>query len=491
MADPDPAAELPHTRVDGGRGQPTADAPARWSAAAAVPPPAPKKRWWPRRPPRPEPVEHTAVDPDDWASIPAVDPWAGMDTDWDPLTEVPLPPTTVEPPRTAVDPPQPPPPPSAAPAPAPAPAPARPPAAPAAPTAAGAPTAAAAPAAAPGAPAPAVASAAVPQPAPKVTWRERLAHRREPIEREVRERAARQGEALQRAAQQQATRVRESMAKAAKTAPPLVSRLPVQRRPSAAPIPQPQRPAAAPTGQPPRPTAAPTGQPPRPTAAPTGQPPRPSWPPPPSAPHAQRPFPAPARNRRRRPRRLLLFVLLLLVGVPLLYERFPAARQYPVSASLPDSFSDLSLRDDNASRKATERLAGQLNADGADSDGVFAGVYGDGHGKRVTVFGVTGWRFTPGSDAQAEINRLAGDFDIDTVTSYDTGVPGVHEFCATGRSDGAAVVVCAWADHGSLAAVLLTRRSQDESAELVGRLRESVLSPQLDALGQAVGFAGA
>jgi hypothetical protein len=171
-----------------------------------------------------------------------------------------------------------------------------------------------------------------------------------------------------------------------------------------------------------------------------------------------------------------LFVLLLMVGVPLLYERFPAARQYPVSASLPDSFSDLNLRDDNASRKAADRLAAQLDAAGADGDDVFTGVYADGRGKRVTLFGVTGWRFTPDSDAEAEIERLADDFGFDAATPYDTGEVGVTELCATGRANGSAVVVCAWADHGSMAAVLLTRRSQDESADLVGRLREAVLT---------------
>ena len=40
-----------------------------------------------------------------------------------------------------------------------------------------------------------------------------------------------------------------------------------------------------------------------------------------------------------------------------------------------------------------------------------------------------------------------------------------------------AIVLCAWADHGSMATVLLTRRSIKESADLVGRLRSAVLTP--------------
>jgi hypothetical protein len=38
------------------------------------------------------------------------------------------------------------------------------------------------------------------------------------------------------------------------------------------------------------------------------------------------------------------------------------------------------------------------------------------------------------------------------------------------------VVVCAWADHGSLGTVLLTRRNVTESAKLVGVLRSAVLT---------------
>jgi hypothetical protein len=164
-------------------------------------------------------------------------------------------------------------------------------------------------------------------------------------------------------------------------------------------------------------------------------------------------------------------------GLPFAYFQFPAARQYPVTAVLPASFADLRLRDDGSSKQAAERLADQLRSVNANADDVFAGVYADGRGKRVTVFGVTGWRFTPGSDVEAQLDRMAGDFDLTGMRSFDAGVAGVHERCGAGRVDSSAVVVCAWADHGSLATVLLTRRSMSDSAELVNRLRDEVLTP--------------
>jgi hypothetical protein len=164
-------------------------------------------------------------------------------------------------------------------------------------------------------------------------------------------------------------------------------------------------------------------------------------------------------------------------GLPFAYFQFPAARQYPVTADLPTSFSDLSLRDDSDSKRAADRLAAELRAADSNNGSPFAGVYGDSRGKRVTVFGITGFRFTPQSDVRTQLDRLSDDFDLSGVRSFSLGETGAHESCGIGRADGNAVVVCAWADHGSMATVLLTRRSISDSADLVSRLRSEVLTP--------------
>jgi hypothetical protein len=193
------------------------------------------------------------------------------------------------------------------------------------------------------------------------------------------------------------------------------------------------------------------------------------------------PPPAPAarpRRRRRWPANLALFSLLSLVcccGVPAYYA-WPAARQYPVTATLPDTVADLGLRDDNASRRAVERLTQDLRDANASADSVFAGIYSDDNGKRVTVFGTTGLRLAPGSDLEHELTRLTDRYSIRDVKTYHLGEAGAHERCGVGDSNGNSVVVCGWADHGSLATVLLTRRSVADSAELVGILRSAVLT---------------
>jgi hypothetical protein len=154
----------------------------------------------------------------------------------------------------------------------------------------------------------------------------------------------------------------------------------------------------------------------------------------------------------------------------------PYLGQYPVSATLPYEVVDLHLRDDASSHKVAERLTQSLrDADVAGAE-VFAGVYGDDNGKRVTLFGTTGFRLTPQSDVEAEMRRLTGEYDITDIEPYDLWETGAHERCGTGRSGRTSVVVCSWADHGSLATVLLTRRSTADSAELVAILRTEILS---------------
>ncbi|MDR6323083.1 hypothetical protein [Actinoplanes couchii] len=193
---------------------------------------------------------------------------------------------------------------------------------------------------------------------------------------------------------------------------------------------------------------------------------------------AARPWTPPPPRKRRRFRRLVLVVAVVIalftVG-PYVQPHIPVLNQYPVTAILPDDFSDLTLRDTAAGRQAAQKLAEQLQEAGSGTD-TFAGIYGDGKGKRVTVFGVTGLRLTPGSDVESQLARLAGSLKLTDVRPVETGVFGVHQQCGTGRLDGTSVVACAWADHGSLATVLLTRRNVAESAELVAELRTRVLT---------------
>lgn len=281
-----------------------------------------------------------------------------------------------------------------------------------------------------------------------------------------------------------------------------------QSAPTPPPAAVPQAPAAVPQGQPappPPPPAAAQARPASPAGGTRGAKPR-SWaaarpgagppttspsrravtprrqnpaPPPVPAPRREwNPPPRPIRRKRRWPANLALFSLLSLVcccGVPAYYA-WPATRQYPVSATLPDTVADLTLRTDDASKTAAAKLSEQMRDQNASVEGTFAGIYGDRNGKRVTVFGVTGLRLAPGSDAQKQLDSLSGTYGLGQIKSFDPGESGVHEVCGVGRDQKTSIVVCAWADHGSLATVLFTRRSLEDSAELVDVLRSAVLT---------------
>jgi hypothetical protein len=419
------------TRVEGapGSGEETrargAAEETRARGSAAVPPPVPKQAWWSRRRTQgagdePPPPADPWADSEDWSTTPAVDPWADQDTPWQ--AEIPFPEAM---PPTRIDSPLPPArseaalPPVRSEAPLP-------------------PTRVQPPAGSP--------PASNPVPAPPPSGAGATPTAGDPPRRR---RWGRKNRADQ-------------------TPEPPANRLPVQPRP---PAPSPWVPPApsAPAQQ----RQIPQRQIPQ---RATPQRPAPGWPGQ-GGPAGKRP-PPPPRRKRRWPRRLAMFTLISAIcccGVPA-YLAWPAAQQYPVSAALPQSVADLALRDDGASRRAVEKLSEQLNGTNLVQGDVFAGVYADGNGKRVTMFGTTGLRLTPESDVEAEITHLSNEYAIKDIQSYDLGETGVHERCGVGRSGGKAVVVCAWADHGSLATVLLTRRSVEESADLTGVLRNAVLT---------------
>ncbi|MET8065396.1 hypothetical protein ABZS65_17340, partial [Micromonospora sp. NPDC005313] len=186
----------------------------------------------------------------------------------------------------------------------------------------------------------------------------------------------------------------------------------------------------------------------------------------------------PKRNRRRRrwPWVLLLSVACC-CGLPLWWFQ-PISSQYPASAGLPDQIDSLQLRQDESSRAAAEKLKARVRASDLLADDTFAGIYTTSDDKQVTLFGSTGLRFSPESDAKSELDRLAGDYALQGSVSVDTGVRGRYARCAVGLADGDSVVVCVSVDHGSLAAGVFTRLSVDDSGRLLNDLRQRVVVPK-------------
>ncbi|MEU8181407.1 hypothetical protein AB0B85_28485 [Micromonospora sp. NPDC049044] len=204
-----------------------------------------------------------------------------------------------------------------------------------------------------------------------------------------------------------------------------------------------------------------------------------SAPPPAAPPGWQAPkgyVPVPVRRRRRWPW-LLLLTLACCCGCPAYYG-FPISTQYPVQAALPAQVDDLKLRQDSRSTETARQLENEVRTEHWLAEGTFAGVYSTSGGKQVTVFGGTGFRLSPESDAEAEITRLTERYGLDAAENVDTGVRGRHERCAVGRSDGGDVVVCTSVDYGSIATGVFTRLSVADSATLLNTLRAQIIRPK-------------
>lgn len=171
---------------------------------------------------------------------------------------------------------------------------------------------------------------------------------------------------------------------------------------------------------------------------------------------------------------MLLLTVACCCGIPA-YLGGPMWRQYPATAALPAQVADLRLREDPASERTAQRLEREMLASYWAKD-TFAGVYLTGNGKRVTIFGATGFRLSPDKDVDAEIARLTPDYDITGVRRIKTGTRGEYRSCGTGRANGTDIVVCTWADHGSIATGLFTLLSVEDSAELLSELRTSIVT---------------
>ncbi|WP_410811419.1 hypothetical protein [Micromonospora sp. 067-2] len=206
------------------------------------------------------------------------------------------------------------------------------------------------------------------------------------------------------------------------------------------------------------------------SAAPPPVTPPPDWQPPKGY------VPVTVRRRRRWPW-VLLLTLVCCCGCPAYYG-FPISAQYPARAALPGQVADLSLRQDDRSAETARQLENEVRQQHWLAEDTFAGVYATADGKRVTVFGGTGFRLTPEEDADAEITRLRERYALDTPETVDTGVRGRHERCAQGRSGGNAVVVCTSVDHGSIATGVFTRLSVADSGALLNTLRSQIITPE-------------
>lgn len=279
----------------------------------------------------------------------------------------------------------------------------------------------------------------------------------------------------------------------ADAAPPPPVPLAPPASPATLPLGLPASPATLPLAPPASP-ATPLAQPvtrqfpqtPRQRAAPPARPPVPPPARPPALPYPP-PVPPPAwtvpegyelrRRRRRWPRRLtwLLLTIGCCCGCPA-YFLTPVWQQYPSTATLPAEVVGLTLREDAGSARTVTELKGKARSRNLLAEDTFAAVYDGGPGWRVTVYGTTGFRLAPEHDLDAEFTELTKEFALTDVRDVDPGAPGGYQRCGVGFAGRDDVVLCAWADHGSLGVATFSAGSMDRSAETLRDIREIIIT---------------
>jgi hypothetical protein len=183
------------------------------------------------------------------------------------------------------------------------------------------------------------------------------------------------------------------------------------------------------------------------------------------------------RRRRRWPRRLTLLLLTLgcCCGVPAWFG-IPMSQQYPATAAVPTEVGGLARRDD---ARTVRELKGRARSGHLFAEDTFAAVYEGWPGGRVAVYGTTGFRLAPKSDLESELGRLADEFQLTDVQEVEPGPLGGHQRCGFGtppEGDDPDLVLCAWADHGSLGVATFSAGSLEDDAEVLRQLRASIVS---------------
>jgi hypothetical protein len=155
------------------------------------------------------------------------------------------------------------------------------------------------------------------------------------------------------------------------------------------------------------------------------------------------------------------------------YAGWRVAAEKDVTLTAPREVAGLRVDDSEDGRTTAEYLQTALSAE-VDLDTAVGAVYSDGAGQSVLFFGGTTLIWTPEDDL---------DTAFDLVSDDERSVVGLHKVspgklggtmkCGKTEGSDGDMVVCGWADHGSLALAMFPDRSEAESAKLLVQIRDT------------------
>ncbi|HKT04593.1 MAG TPA: hypothetical protein VJT31_34185 [Rugosimonospora sp.] len=186
-----------------------------------------------------------------------------------------------------------------------------------------------------------------------------------------------------------------------------------------------------------------------------------------------------ARARRRTIRWLVMAGLagILVVLVAMLGPTWwSLITQRHEKLAIPDSLAGLNL-DRSADGQATADYLRTAVAASVNLDTSVGAVYDDPGNKQksVMIFGGTGLIVSPDQELTKAFQLLDDQGGgMSGVHAVPSGARGGEMKCGTSTGDGGDMVVCGWADHGSIALALFPGRSEADASRLMQRIRDGV-----------------
>ncbi|GAA1811235.1 hypothetical protein GCM10009682_35920 [Luedemannella flava] len=144
----------------------------------------------------------------------------------------------------------------------------------------------------------------------------------------------------------------------------------------------------------------------------------------------------------------------------------------------PDALVGFTKSTDPTRQATAEALKKQLAAEVTSETSSVAAFYEDPADpqKIVMVYGLTGKISSPAKELDDAFGGGSADgLVITDLRKVDAGPMSGEAKCGKGSSEGIDLVMCAWADHGSLGVTIFFNRDIDSSAALFKQIRNEVL----------------
>jgi hypothetical protein len=171
---------------------------------------------------------------------------------------------------------------------------------------------------------------------------------------------------------------------------------------------------------------------------------------------------------------LLSLLVLALAGLGTLgYAAWQIGTQNHATLSTPDTIGTLRLDKSDDGQQTADYLQTALDAE-VNLNKTVGAVYTDGAGHNILFFGGTATIWSPDTQLSNAFGLISDKQGAVTgLHDVDAGPLGGTMRCGTTDSDGGALAVCGWADHGSLAVAMFPNQPESAAAPLLRQIRDA------------------